>query len=69
MKILFVSGFGPIVRDVGESRSMLGRAALADDGSVRVRLPSRTGVVLELQDGSGTSLVRMGEAAIADSSE
>jgi WD40-like Beta Propeller Repeat len=44
-----------------ESRTMLGRAELADDGSVRVRLPSRTGVVLELQDGSGTSLVRMGE--------
>ncbi|HWO24842.1 MAG TPA: hypothetical protein VNO30_39140 [Kofleriaceae bacterium] len=44
-----------------ESRSLLGRAELADDGSVRVRLPSRTGVVLELQDGSGASLVKMGE--------
>jgi len=44
-----------------ESRTMLGRAELADDGSVRVRLPSKTGVVLELQDAGGTSLVRMGE--------
>ncbi len=44
-----------------ESRTMLGRAELAEDGSVRVRLPSKTGVVLELQDSSGASLVRMGE--------
>jgi len=44
-----------------ESRTMLGRAALADDGSVRLRLPSRTGVVLELQDDGGAVLVRMGE--------
>ncbi|HSK01811.1 MAG TPA: hypothetical protein VK932_11245 [Kofleriaceae bacterium] len=44
-----------------ESRMMLGRAELAGDGSVRVRLPSKTGVVLELQDGNGGTLVRMGE--------
>jgi hypothetical protein len=44
-----------------ENRMMLGRAELADDGSVRMRLPSKTGVVLELQDGSGTSIVKMGE--------
>ena len=44
-----------------ESRTMLGRAELADDGSVRVRLPSKTGVVLELQDAGGASLARMGE--------
>jgi hypothetical protein len=44
-----------------ESRTMLGRADLADDGSVRVRLPSKTGVVLELQDGDGGVVVRMGE--------
>ena len=44
-----------------ESRSMLGRAELAEDGSVRVRLPSRSGVVLELQDKDGATLVRMGE--------
>ncbi len=44
-----------------ESRMMLGRAELADDGSVRVRLPSRRGVVLELQDDDGGTVVRMGE--------
>ncbi|HWU89007.1 MAG TPA: hypothetical protein VN253_17195 [Kofleriaceae bacterium] len=44
-----------------ESRTMIGRAELADDGSVRMRLPSKTGVVLELQDGKGNMIVRMGE--------
>ncbi|MGN6105708.1 MAG: TolB family protein, partial [Kofleriaceae bacterium] len=44
-----------------ENRSLLGRAELASDGSVKVRLPSQTGVVLELQDGSGNSIARMGE--------
>jgi hypothetical protein len=44
-----------------ESRMMLGRAELAKDGSVRVRLPSKTGVVLELQNAAGGMLVRMGE--------
>lgn len=48
-------------KDIYESRTMLGRAELAGDGSVRVRLPSRTGVVLELQDKSGATLVKMGE--------
>ncbi|MBA3540751.1 MAG: PD40 domain-containing protein [Deltaproteobacteria bacterium] len=44
-----------------ESRSLLGRATLAGDGSVRVQLPSGRGVVFELQDGDGNSIVRMGE--------
>ncbi|MFT3700694.1 MAG: hypothetical protein QM831_46545 [Kofleriaceae bacterium] len=44
-----------------ESRQMLGKAALADDGSVKVKLPSRTGVVFELQDDSGNAIVTMGE--------
>jgi hypothetical protein len=44
-----------------ESRMMLGRAELASDGSVRLRLPSKTGVVLELQDEGGGTIVRMGE--------
>jgi hypothetical protein len=44
-----------------ESRQMLGTASLADDGSVRVQLPSQTGVVLELQDGKHNPLVKMGE--------
>jgi hypothetical protein len=44
-----------------ESRQLLGSAELADDGSVRVRVPSATGVVLELLDGNRNSLVKMGE--------
>lgn len=44
-----------------ENRQLLGTAALADDGSVRVQLPSQTGVVLELQDDKHNSVVRMGE--------
>ena len=44
-----------------ENRMMLGRVELAGDGSVRMRLPSKTGVVLELQDKSGGTLVKMGE--------
>jgi hypothetical protein len=44
-----------------ENRMMLGTADLASDGSVRVQLPSGTGVVLELQDSSGKPIVTMGE--------
>jgi len=44
-----------------ESRQLLGTAPLADDGSVRVQLPSQTGVVLELQDDKHNSVVKMGE--------
>jgi hypothetical protein len=44
-----------------QSRTLLGRAPLADDGSVRVQLPSGTGVVLELQDDKQASVVTMGE--------
>ncbi|HEX7842072.1 MAG TPA: hypothetical protein VF469_31590 [Kofleriaceae bacterium] len=44
-----------------ESRQLLGSAPLASDGSVRVQLPSQTGVVLELQDGNHNSVVKMGE--------
>lgn len=44
-----------------ESRQEIGTAGLADDGSVRVRLPSATGVVLELLDGNRNSLVKMTE--------
>jgi hypothetical protein len=49
------------VNGIYQSRMLLGAAPLADDGSVRVRLPSGTGVVLELQDGSGKPIVTMGE--------
>ncbi len=44
-----------------ESRTMLGRAELASDGSARIRVPSGTGVVLSLQDGNGNTIVRMSE--------
>ena len=44
-----------------ENRMMLGKAPLADDGSVKIRLPAQTGVVLELQDDNGASVVKMGE--------
>jgi hypothetical protein len=44
-----------------QNRSVLGSAGLAGDGSTLVQLPSLTGVVLELQDGSGNKIVTMGE--------
>ncbi|HEY0481547.1 MAG TPA: hypothetical protein VGD37_28720 [Kofleriaceae bacterium] len=44
-----------------ESRQLLGTTPLADDGSVRVQLPSQTGVVLELQDDQHKTVVKMGE--------
>jgi hypothetical protein len=44
-----------------QNRSLLGRAQLADDGSVRVQVPSATGVVLELQDDKQNSVVKMTE--------
>src|SRR5207248_1911924 len=43
------------------SRMSLGRVSLADDGSVRVALPSTTGLVLEHQDGDGNAIATMGE--------
>lgn len=44
-----------------ESRTLLGKAPLAADGSVKVNLPSGSGVVFELQDGSGNPIVKMSE--------
>jgi len=44
-----------------EQRTLLGTAKLADDGSVRVKLPAQTGVVLELQKSDGTAIVTMRE--------
>jgi hypothetical protein len=52
---------GPGPNGIFESRQMLGTATLADDGSVRVQLPSETGVVLELQDDKHNTIVKMGE--------
>lgn len=48
---------GPIYQD----RDLLGVVPLADDGSVKVRLPAGQGVILELQDDSGTPIVTMRE--------
>jgi hypothetical protein len=44
-----------------QSRTLLGKAQLNDDGSVKVKLPARTGLVFELQDDSGATIVTMKE--------
>src|SRR3569623_106684 len=44
-----------------ELRTVLGKAPLAADGSVKVQLPAKTGVILELQDDSGNTVVKMSE--------
>ena len=46
---------------VFQQRMVLGKAQLASDGSVRVEVPSRTGVVLALVDDSGKEIVTMTE--------
>jgi hypothetical protein len=51
----------PNTNGIYESRTVLGSATLASDGSVKVRVPSRTGVILELQDDAGNSIVKMSE--------
>jgi hypothetical protein len=44
-----------------EDRELLGRVALASDGSARVRMPAATGVILELQTSGGTVIETMRE--------
>lgn len=44
-----------------ESRRLLGRTNLRDDGSMKVEVPAGAGVILELQDGSGAPVITMGE--------
>ncbi len=44
-----------------ESRTLLGRAPLSADGSVKVILPSSQGLVFQLEDGDGNIIVTMGE--------
>lgn len=53
------SGAG--VGGIYESRTLLGRAPLADDGSARVRVPAGTGLILELQDARGGVVETMRE--------
>ena len=44
-----------------EQRTLLGEADLADDGSVRVKLPAQTGLVFELRDDAHKPIITMGE--------
>lgn len=44
-----------------ESRTKLGSAPLAEDGSVKIRVPSGQGVVMSLVDADGKTIVKMGE--------
>lgn len=44
-----------------QSRTLLGKAPLQDDGSVKLMLPPRTGVVFELQGDDGHAIVTMQE--------
>ena len=46
---------------VFERRTELGRVPLRDDGSVKIAVPSRAGVVFELVDGAGNVIVNMNE--------
>src|SRR5438270_582086 len=55
------SGCAANTNGIYQNRTLLGTAPLADDGSVKVKLPSGTGVVLELQDSKGAKLVTMQE--------
>jgi hypothetical protein len=59
--LCLASGCTPGGNGIFEQRTPLGFAPLAGDGSVRVELPSQTGVVFELQDDKHNSIIRMGE--------
>jgi hypothetical protein len=54
---------------VFQQRTMLGRAPLADDGSVRVNVPAGKGLVFELQSSSGSPIVSLGEEHQVSSGE
>jgi hypothetical protein len=49
----------PNLVDIYQSRTFLGRAPLAGDGSVKIRAPAGVGLILELQDSSGDPIVTM----------
>ena len=53
------SGSGP--GGIFPMRQLLGKASLASDGSAKVNLPAGIGLILELQDATGTPVVTMGE--------
>ncbi|MFN0253255.1 MAG: TolB family protein [Kofleriaceae bacterium] len=44
-----------------QQRELIGRVPLEDDGSTKVMLPAREGLVFELQDSSRNAIVTMGE--------
>jgi hypothetical protein len=44
-----------------QQRDLIGRVPLEDDGSTKVMLPAREGIVFELQDSSRNAVVTMGE--------
>ena len=55
---------GPCSPNTGgiyESRQPIGRVPLAEDGSLRMRVPAQTGVVLRLVDANGATVVTMEE--------
>ncbi len=47
--------------DIFEQRTLIGRAPLAEDGSIKVRVPARTPLVFELQDERGQVITTMRE--------
>jgi hypothetical protein len=51
----------PTSGDIYQERELIGTAPLAEDGSARIRIPSRKGLILELQDGDGSPIVTMRE--------
>jgi hypothetical protein len=53
------NGTGP--GGIFESRKLLGKAKLASDGSVKISIPARTGLVFQLEDDSGGLVVSLGE--------
>ena len=52
---------GANANGIFQTRTLLGRAKLASDGSVRVRLPANEGLIFELEDGDNKPLATMGE--------
>lgn len=55
------AGADPNLGDIYQQRTLLGKAPLLSDGSVKVRVPAGTGVILELQNASGEPVVTMKE--------
>lgn len=52
---------GNTMSGIYEQRTEVGRAPLQADGSVKVRVPAGVGVIVELRDDNGSSLVKLQE--------